>query len=165
MLKETADEKAFAKRMMERSEADQSREIAANKRIIAQKRNRVDELDTLFERTYEDRVSGVLSEDRFTKMSTKYELEQKDLRTEITALEAAVNEREGQMGNVDKFLASAREIMDLKVLTPAIVNALIDKIVVYEPEGSRHSKDRCQHIEIHYRFVGPIDFMAEQEQA
>jgi hypothetical protein len=95
MMKATIDEEAFAKRIMEKSEAEQTREIATNKKAIAQKRRRVDELDTLFERSYEDKVSGVLSEERFTKMTAKYEQEQADLRSEIAALEASVGEREG----------------------------------------------------------------------
>jgi hypothetical protein len=68
------------------------------------------------------------------------------------------------LGNVDKFIACTREITDLRTLTPAIVNSLIDKIIVYEPEGKRHSKDRQQRIEIHYRFVGPFDALVEHEQ-
>ena len=41
---------------------------------------RDDELDGLFERIYEDNVSGKLSDDRFAKMSRRYEEEQKELR-------------------------------------------------------------------------------------
>ena len=40
---------------------------------------RDDELDGLFERIYEDNVSGKLSDDRFAKMSRRYEEEQKEL--------------------------------------------------------------------------------------
>ena len=38
---------------------------------------RDEELDGLFERIYEDNVSGKLSDDRFAKMSRRYEDEQK----------------------------------------------------------------------------------------
>ena len=40
---------------------------------------RDEELDGLFERIYEDNVSGKLSDDRFAKMSRRYEDEQKEL--------------------------------------------------------------------------------------
>jgi len=52
------DERAFAQLIMEQSEADQKRDIATKKRLLKQKRSRVDELDRLFERVYEDNVSG-----------------------------------------------------------------------------------------------------------
>ena len=38
------------------------------------------ELDTLFEKIYEDQAFGRLSEDRFQKMSCKYEHEQSELK-------------------------------------------------------------------------------------
>ena len=40
---------------------------------------RDEELDGLFERIYEDNVSGKRSDDRFAKMSRRYEDEQKEL--------------------------------------------------------------------------------------
>ena len=44
---------------------------------------RDEELDGLFERIYEDNVSGKLSDDRFAKMSRRYEDEQKELAEKI----------------------------------------------------------------------------------
>ena len=44
---------------------------------------RDEELDGLFERIYEDNVSGKLSDDRFAKMSRRYEEEQKELAEKI----------------------------------------------------------------------------------
>ena len=41
---------------------------------------RDEELDGVFERIYEDNVSGKLSDDRFAKMSRRYEDEQRELR-------------------------------------------------------------------------------------
>ena len=41
---------------------------------------RDEELDGLFERIYEDNVSGKLSDDRFAKMSRRYEDEQRSWR-------------------------------------------------------------------------------------
>ena len=44
---------------------------------------RDEELDGLFERIYEDNVSGKLSDNRFAKMSRRYEDEQKELAEKI----------------------------------------------------------------------------------
>ena len=56
-------------------------------------RARDDELDGLFERIYEDNLSGKLSDGRFSRMSQRYEAEQlelkermKTIRTEIEKL-------------------------------------------------------------------------------
>ena len=44
------------------------------------------ELDGLFERIYEDNISGKLSDERFAKMSQRYEEEQAELSEKIRAL-------------------------------------------------------------------------------
>jgi hypothetical protein len=51
----------------------------------------------------------------------------------------------------------------LNTLTPAIANALIDKIIVFEPDKKR-GNDRQQRSESVYRFVGPFDAIDEQER-
>ena len=146
---------------MEKSEIGQKQEIAANKRLIVQKRKRIDELDTLFEHLYEDHVAKKLNDDRFAKMSAKYEQEQNILRDEAVALEAAVSVCEGRLGNVDHFITLVREYVGVKTLTPGMVTALIDKIVVYEPEIA-YGNNRSQKVEIFYNGIGVIDTQ-EQE--
>ena len=44
---------------------------------------RDEELDGLFERIYEDNVSGKISDERFSRMSRRYEDEQKELTEKI----------------------------------------------------------------------------------
>ena len=94
-------------------------------------------------------------------MSAKYEQEQNILRDEAVALETAVSICEGNLGNVDHFITLVREYVGVKTLTPGMVNALIDKIVVYEPEIA-YGNNRSQKVEIFYNGVGVIDTQ-EQE--
>ena len=154
------DEKAFTLQVMANSEAEQKKEITANKRLIMQKRKRIDELDTLFERTYEDHVAGKLNDERFAKMSAKYEQEQQNLRDEVVSLEAAVTASEGQMGNVDHFISLVREYVGVENLTMGMANALLDRIIIYEPEVA-YGKNRTQRVKILYRGVGEV--AAEQK--
>jgi DNA invertase Pin-like site-specific DNA recombinase/succinate dehydrogenase flavin-adding protein (antitoxin of CptAB toxin-antitoxin module) len=150
-----AYEKEFALMVMEQSETEQKKDISAKKRILAQKRRRMDELDTLFERVYEDNVSGKLTDERFEKMSAKYEQEQQDTKAEITELEAAVSTQESHLGDVNKFMAMVRKYTDIQELNPALANEFIDRIIVHEPEKARGN--RIQKVEIIYNGVGMID--------
>lgn len=147
-------EREFARLVMETGEAEQKRDIAAKKRLLVQKRARLDELDHLFERVYEDNVSGKLSDERFTRMSGKYEQEQRAIRAEVAELETAVTGQESRLGNVDKFLSLVRKYANIQELTPAITNEFIDRIIVYEPEKARGN--RIQKVEIIYNGVGAI---------
>ena len=54
---------------------------------------RDEELDGLFERIYEDNVSGKLSDDRFAKMSRRYEDEQKELAETIKKLRSEIGKQ------------------------------------------------------------------------
>ena len=54
---------------------------------------RDEELDGLFERIYEDNVSGKLSDDRFAKMSRRYEDEQKELSEKIKKLRSEIEKQ------------------------------------------------------------------------
>ena len=54
---------------------------------------RNEELDGLFERIYEDNVSGKLSDERFTKMSMRYESEQKENSDKIKRLSSEIEKQ------------------------------------------------------------------------
>jgi len=45
--------------------------------------------------------------------------------------------------------------MEMQTLTPAILRELIDRIEVYETEGS--GKNRTQRVVIFYRFIGYLE--------
>ncbi|MCL2387061.1 MAG: DUF4368 domain-containing protein, partial [Defluviitaleaceae bacterium] len=150
------DTEAFAKGMMEKSQKDKLAEIARNKRSLAQKRTRIEELDKLFERIYEDNVVGKLSDERFAKMSAKYEGEQKSLLEEVNALEISITDNENQLGGVDKFIELTKQHLEFREVTPALINAFIDKIIVHEPEKKRGA-NRNQFVEVIFNFVGPVE--------
>ncbi|MGN1444603.1 MAG: DUF4368 domain-containing protein [Acutalibacteraceae bacterium] len=48
-----------------------------------------------------------------------------------------------------------RKFMQIKTLTPALLNELIEKIEVHSIEGK--GKNKTQRVVIHYRFVGVIE--------
>ncbi|MDR3363628.1 MAG: recombinase, partial [Clostridiales Family XIII bacterium] len=53
-----------------------------------------DELDTLFERMYEDNVSGKISDERFHSMSKRYETEQAKV-VKLPETEVRIETRQG----------------------------------------------------------------------
>ena len=54
----------------------------------------------------------------------------------------------------DRFLAAVRKFMQMDTLTAPLLRELIDRIDVYETEGT--GKSRTRRVVIHYRFVGYI---------
>ena len=115
---------------------------------------RDEELDGLFERIYEDNVSGKLSDDRFAKMSRRYEEEQKEVSEKIKTLRSEIDKLSSKAATADMFISTVRKYTRTKALTPRMLNELIDRIEVHQAE--KIDGEWVQHLTIHYNCVGAI---------
>ena len=115
---------------------------------------RDEELDGLFERIYEDNVSGKLSDDRFAKMSRRYEDEQKELAEKIKKLRSEIEKQSSQAMTTDMFISLVRKYTRARKLTPRMLNELVEKIEVYHAEKIDGVWE--QRLLIHYNCVGEI---------
>ena len=121
---------------------------------LAAMQARDEELDGLFERIYEDNLSGKLSDDRFAKMSRRYETEQKELAERIKVLRAEIDKLSSKAVTSDMFIATVRKYTRAKKLTPRMLNELIEKIEVHQAE--KIDGVWVQKLTIHYNCVGAI---------
>ena len=121
---------------------------------LAAMQARDEELDGLFERIYEDNLSGKLSDDRFAKMSRRYETEQKELAEKIKVLRAEIDKLSSKAVTSDMFIATVRKYTRAKKLTPRMLNELIEKIEVHQAE--KIDGIWVQKLTIHYNCVGAI---------
>lgn len=120
---------------------------------------RDDELDGLFERIYEDNVSGKLSDDRFAKMSRRYEEEQKELSEKIKKLRSEIEKQNSRTASTDMFVSIVRKYTRARKLTPRMLNELVEKIEVYNAE--RIDGEWVQRLRIHYNCVGEMNIPNE----
>ena len=116
---------------------------------------RDEELDGLFERIYEDNVSGKLSDDRFAKMSQRYEDEQKELAEKIKKLRSEIEKQSSRSMTTDMFIGLVRKYTRARKLTPRMLNELIEKIEVFNAEKIDGVWE--QRLRIHYNCVGTIE--------
>lgn len=103
---------------------------------------------------YEDNISGRLTDERFSKLSTAYEDEQHTLSARVKVLTAELEQEQEQAVNVTQFIALVKRHTDLQELSPSIVNEFIERIVVHAPDKS--SGHRTQEIRIKYNLVGVL---------
>ncbi len=148
-------EEAFVCREIEKADRERQMTVASAKKDLVVLRRRDEELDRLFKRTYEDMVSGRISEARFDTLSAGYEQEQADVKRKIVMLEDLIENGEEQAKDLKQLLANVRKYTDPEELTPEMLNDLVDKIVVHAPDKS--SGHRTQKIKIYYNAVGIID--------
>ena len=150
-----AYEDEFVQMVMDADIKQKSKELAKKKRVLSDKEKRYTQLDGLFQRIYEDNVSGKLSDERFVKLSQGYEAEQKDLQSEIGALRMELSQEKQQSVNVKSFLSTVKKYTEIPELTSEIVHEFIDRIIVHEADKS--SGKRIQEIEIIYNHIGVFD--------
>ena len=120
---------------------------------------RDDELDGLFERIYEDNVSGKLIDDRFAKMSRRYEEEQKELSEKIKKLRSEIEKQSSRATSTDMFVSIVRKYTRARKLTPRMLNELVEKIEVYNAE--KIDGEWVQRLRIHYNCVGEMNIPNE----
>ena len=144
----------FVKAVMGSSEQSVALDRKLKEKELIALQARDEELDGLFERIYEDNVSGKLSDDRFSKMSRRYEEEQKEISERIKTLRAEMDKLSSKAVTADMFISTVRKYTRAKALTPRMLNELIDRIEVHQAE--KIDGEWVQHLTIHYNCVGAI---------
>jgi Site-specific recombinases, DNA invertase Pin homologs len=137
-----------------------SEQAAIAKRQLKQKelhslRARCHEIDTVIEHLYEDNVGGKLSDERFMKMSKRYEVEQSELACLAKSLEAELEKESDRAMTTNIFIAAVRKYTRTRKLTHRMLNELIDHIEVHHAEKVEGM--HVQKLTIHYNCVGMID--------
>lgn len=120
-----------------------------------QKQKRCEELDKIISRLYEDNVLGRIGDERYESMSQSYELEQVEIKKALPILKSKIDELKRQSDCADNFINVIKKYTIIDKLDAAILNELIDKIVVHHKEQAEDGRT-FQQIEIYYRFVGKL---------
>ncbi len=145
-------EERFRTALGAKQKAEAKRELAAKRRQLTQAERRIEELDRLFKRIYEDNANGKLSDSRFQMLSDDYEQEQEELRKKLLQLNEEINQQEEQAENIDRFIGKVRKYLDLTELTPTVLNDMVKAVYVHAPDKS--SGCRVQKVDISYDLVG-----------
>ncbi len=124
----------FRQAMDAKQKAEAKKELTANQRQLTQAQHRIEELDRLCKRIYEDNANGKLSDSRFQILSDDYEQEQEELQQKLLRLNEKINEQEEQFENIDRFINKVRKYFDLDKLTPAVLNEMVKVAYVYTPD-------------------------------
>lgn len=148
-------EDEFVKAVIGHSQQAEATDRKLKEKELKALQARDEELDGLFERIYEDNVSGKLTDDRFARMSRRYEEEQKELAEKIKALRAEIDKQNSQSMTTDMFISLVRKYTRARKLTPRMLNELIEKIEVFNAEKIDGVWE--QRLRIHYNCVGAIE--------
>lgn len=146
-------DKAVALAVKMNARADGSRG-KSNESKLKQARKRYDEVTKLFDRLYEDSLSGRISNENFTRLIEKYQSEQEQLLGQIEALEHVFQEVRDNQANAVQWADLMASYAGIQKLNAENLNLLVERIEVFnrtETDGVAE-----QVIKVCYRFGGYI---------
>lgn len=148
--KEHEDE--FVEMVTKKKRAELNRSLRDGKRELEQAQARIQKLDEIIQHLYEDNLSGKISDERFAKMSTNYENEQKMLEGRVSELCDLISDEQETNINVERFLALVQKYTDIQELTAEVVREFVEKIYVHQVE--RIDGRKVQRVRIVWNCIG-----------
>ncbi len=148
-----AEFEALVKKNLAMQQTDQTKK---QQKRIPQITTRLEQIDKVLNKLYEDNALGTIPQDRYEQMSQKYSEEYYTLKTELATLQEQLSAYENAGGRAQKFLKLTERYAAFTDLTPAILNEFISRIEVHERDKKR-AKQAVQHIGIYFNYIGRFE--------
>ena len=142
----------FHKKNLSMQQTDQ---IKKQQKRIPQITTRLEQIDKVLNKLYEDNALGTIPQDRYEQMSQKYSEEYYSLKAELEQLREQLSAYENAGGRAQKFLKLTERHAAFTDLTPAILNEFISRIEVHERDQKR-ARYAIQHISIYFNYIGKL---------
>ena len=147
------DNEAFLHSIQNEMEESEKMEIEKKKIRLTDIKKRLQELERLMCRIYEDMILEKIPNTRYEILNNQYEAEQRELSKEIDGLEKAIKRYEKETDRAKKFIRLIERYDNFDELTPTIINEFVEKILVHERDR-KGSQTANQKVEIYFNFIG-----------
>lgn len=134
----------------------QTDKVKKQQKRIPQITARLDQIDKVLNKLYEDIALGRIEQDRYEQMSQKYSEEYHTLKTELAEIKEQLSAFENADGRAQKFMKMVERYAAFTNLTPAILNEFISKIVVHERDV-KGAKFAVQRVEVYFNYIGKFE--------
>lgn len=155
------DRAEFIRVVQEAQDSHIAADVKRQKTKLTAAKQRLNELEVLLCKIYEDNILGKLPDARYATLDAQYAKEQETLKAEVTTLEDFLANHEKNKKSAERFISLIEKYENFDNLTIAMLNEFIDKILVHERDR-KGSIQTTQEIEIYFNFVGkfvPPHFM------
>ena len=127
--------------------------LSRQKKELEKATVRMNELNILFRKLYEDNALGKLSDEQFVFLTSGYDEEKETLTRRIAELSQEIDKVTERSVDVRKFVAIVRKYTAIQELTYENVHEFIDRILIHELDKETNTRK----IEIMYSFVGRVE--------
>jgi len=148
------DADAFYQRLSSRMESRYVADTDGLHRERERLQSRNQEIDDMFLSLYTDKAKGILSEQRFLKLTAALEQEQEGNQRRLRELSDMERRSSEQESDVRAFLSEIRQCAAITELDETVLHRLIHKILVGEVQ--KVDGQKVQEVRIVYNFVGEL---------
>ncbi len=148
-----ADFEALVKKSLDVQQTDRTKK---QQKRVPQVTTRLEQIEKVLDKLYEDNALGVIEQDRYEQMSQKYSEEYYTLKAELAEIKEQLSAFENAGGRAQRFVKLTERYADFAELTPAILNEFISKIEVHERDQKR-ARYAIQHIGIYFNHIGKFE--------
>ena len=148
-----ADFEALVKKSLDVQQTDRTKK---QQKRVPQITTRLEQIEKVLDKLYEDNALGTIPQDRYEQMSRKYSEEYYTLKEELAEIKEQLSAFENAGGRAQRFVKLTERYADFSELTPAILNEFISKIEVHERDQKR-ARYAIQHIGIYFNHIGRFE--------
>lgn len=142
------DGEAIAGKLTDTCEAEQKGQREAWERSLAKDEERMEVLEKMVLRLYEDMMAGRISDTNFNLMLGRTQTEQAELKARVEEARKRLSDEAKIESDARQWIDAIQEYADITELDAATLNRLIKEIVVHEHIDS----DKTRHISIEIHF-------------
>ncbi len=142
------DGEAIAGKLTDTCEAEQKGQREAWERSLAKDEERIEVLEKMVLRLYEDMMAGRISDTNFNLMLGRTQTEQAELKARVEEVRKRLSDEAKIESDARQWIDAIQEYADITELDAATLNRLIKEIVVHE----RIDSDKTRHISIEIHF-------------
>jgi len=146
-------EQEFASVASEHGEREAKKLLSQNRRELDKANTRVQELNIIFRKLYEDKALGKLSEQQFAMLVSSYEDEKTSLAKRAAGLERDISAIDERKRDITRFIKLVGKYSDIQELSYELLHDFIERILIHELDREAGTRK----IEIYYSFVGRVD--------
>ena len=157
MAQLSLDNKAEFEALVKRSLAkEQTDEVKKQKKRVPQITHRIEQIEKVLDKLYEDNALGAIEPDRYEQLSQKYSGEYYQLKKELEETKANLSDYENASQREKKFIRLVESYCNFEEITPTAINEFISKIVVHERDVKR-ARYAVQRVEVYFNYIGKFE--------
>ena len=156
------DEKRFIRDLQDNFRKNEELKPEIKKQELKKLQKHYEEIDRYIRGLYENFISGILSERQYKQLMKQYDEEQRELENEMQEIEGKMTVEKTMDLESSKFINLMQKYKNPEVISDEMLNALVEKIIIYEAQGK--GKAKKQKIDIYFNFIGKFDLAYSEEE-